>query len=142
MLVKNGPAALKLYSLITKKAAELEVLTFRDFGLYMNWKIHTKSEYPTMALAAYIELLNSARLVARKYSQCVKLAQYASESPHSWAVPTALLKIVQGVVSFTIREEEFQQEAQVTAYSKSALDICRLAASIALPQEMMIHCCK
>lgn len=131
MLVKKGPTALKFHALITRKAAELEVLTFRDFGLYMNWKSQTQRGDPMIALAVYIELVHSARLVARKFNQCVRLAQYAAESPHAWAVPTALLKIVQGAVSFTIRAEEDQQETHVTAYSSSALGICRLAASIA-----------
>lgn len=130
-LVKKGPTALKFYGLVTRKAAELEVLTFRDFGLYMNWKSQTQRGDPRIALAVYIELVHSARLVARKYNQCVRLARYAAESPHAWAMPTALLKIVQGVVSFTIRAEEDQQETHRTAYSRSALDICRLAASIA-----------
>ena len=131
LLARKGPAALKFYGLIARKAAELEVLTFRDFGLYMNWKTQTQRGDPVIALAVYIELVQSARLVARKYNQCVRLARYAAESPHAWAVPTALLKIVEGVVSFTIRAEEDQQEVRVTAYSKSGLDICRLAGSIA-----------
>ncbi len=51
LLVKKGPIALKFYALITRKAAELEVLTFRDFGLYMNWKSQTQRGDPRIALA-------------------------------------------------------------------------------------------
>ena len=130
-LIRKGPAHLKFYALITRKAAELEVLTFRDFGLYMNWKAQVGRGDPTIALTVYADLVHSARLVTRKYNQCLRLARYATESPHAWAVPTALLKIVQGVVSSTIRGDEDQQVMHKTAYSKSALDICRLAASIA-----------
>lgn len=130
-LTKKGPPALKFYALITQKAAELEVLTFHDFGLYMNWKIQVAQGHPITALNRYIELNKSSQLVTRKYNQCIRLANYAAESRHSWALPTALLRIVEGAVSFTIKLRNQKDTADATAFAKAALDICRLAASIA-----------
>src|SRR5262249_38600271 len=45
-LTKKGPVYLKFFALILRKAAELSDLTFRYFGLYMNWKVHSAGGDP------------------------------------------------------------------------------------------------
>lgn len=130
-LTKKGPASFKFFALIARKAAELEILTFRDFGLYMNWRNQLEAGNPIIALNLYIERVISANRVARKYNQCVRLARSAARSVHAWALPLALLRIVVGIVSFTIRLESDKDVESVDAYTRSAIQICRLAGQIA-----------
>jgi len=130
-LTKNGPPALKLFSLIAVKAGELDVLTFRDVGLFMNWKVHVERSDPPMALGSYIELARSSRLITRKYNQCLRLANYAAKSVHLWALPRALIRIVQGLAVFFIHLKNEKQPDVFSAYFQSAIRLCRLAASAA-----------
>lgn len=129
-LTRKGPPALKFHALIARKAAELEGLTFRDFGLYMNWRNQLEAGRPTVALDLYIERAVSASQVARKYNQCLRLARYASQSSHAWALPSALLRIVQGILSFTIKSGDDRQAEGLDIYVNSAMQICRLASDI------------
>ena len=130
-LTRKGPPALKFYALIAKKAAELEVLTFRNFGLYLNLQNQLQVGSPVLATALYVERLSSARQIAKKYAQCIRLAQYATRSRHAWALPSALLRIVEAIPCFTIRLGHERKAADVRAYLNSALQLCRLAAEIA-----------
>jgi len=130
-VTRHGPPALKFYSLIAMKAAELELLTFRDVGLFMNWRVHVERADPVMAIGSYIELAESAHLVTKKYNQCLRLARYAARSPHLWALASALARIVQGLALFFIHLERTGQPGVVDAYFNSVLGLCRLAAQAA-----------
>jgi hypothetical protein len=129
-LTRKGNPALKFFSLIALKAAELEILTFRDFGLLLNWKGHAASGNPLMAIGFYIERVESARLVTEKYNQCLRLARNAAKSPHLWALPRALLRIVEGLATFFILRGE-DHPGILDAYFTSAMRLCRLAADTA-----------
>lgn len=94
-LTKDGPPALKFYALIARKAAQLDELARRDFGLYMNWASHVHEGDPAIAVQLSVARLQSTHLLVRKYNQCIRLARLASNSPHRWAVPLALLRVVQ-----------------------------------------------
>jgi len=84
-ITRDGPPALKFFSLIARKAAELDVLTFRDFGLHMNLVGHLRGGDPSIALQFAIERLRSTHSIVKKYNQCVRLARYAENSEHRWA---------------------------------------------------------
>jgi len=130
-LTKKGPPGLKLYSLIARKAAELDVLTFQDFGLYMNWLSHVREGDPAIAVQLAVERLGITHLIVKKYGQCVRLAQLASNSPHRWAVPTALVRVVHSIGFLVLRLRIQGQTETAKSFAESAMQLCRLAVWIA-----------
>lgn len=130
-LTRKGPPALKFFSIIATKAAELGVLAFKDVGLFMNWKLHVERNDPVMAVGAYIESVQSAKRVTKKYNQCLRLANYASKSRHLWALPIALARIVEALALFFIHLENEPNPEVQRAYLESAVKLCRLAARAA-----------
>jgi hypothetical protein len=130
-LTRKGPPPLKFFALIARKAAELDVLTFQDFGLYMNLKSHVHAGDPATALALAVESLRSTSRIVQKYNQCVRLVRYASNSRHRWALPRALTRIVESIVTFIGRLRDGGQIESAKLYAESALKICHLAAWIA-----------
>jgi uncharacterized protein DUF4365 len=130
-LTKNGPPALKFYALIARKAAELDELVRRDFGLYMNWVSHVREGDPAIAVQLSVARLQSTHLLVKKYNQCIRLARLASHSPHRWAVPLALLRVVQSMGLFILRLRIEGQTDTEKSYVASAVQLCRLVVWIA-----------
>jgi hypothetical protein len=132
-LTKKGPAALKFFALIAEKAGELDVLTFRDFGLFMNWRAREQRSDgdPFAALHIATERLRSTHQIIKKYSQCVRLARYGSTSKHRWALPRALLRVVQSTAVFIMRLRIEGQHDAANQYRESAMQFCRMAVWIA-----------
>lgn len=131
-LTKNGPPPLKFFALIARKAGDLGVLTFRDFGLSMNWMGHVRGGGdPTIAVQLAIERLRSSHRIVRAYSQCVRLAGYAARSRHRWALPLALLRVVDSISAFILRLRYEGQADDASRYRDSAMRICALAVWIA-----------
>src|SRR5882724_4419595 len=134
-LTKNGPPHLKFYSLIARKAAELGVLVHRDYGMFMNWKIHTEDGDPVWKLQLSFQRAQTWRQIALKYNQCVRLARYAVNSRYRWALPDAILRIVRAMALFIHRLDQEGFKAEAKQYSLSALQLCKLAAWIAVDNE-------
>jgi hypothetical protein len=134
-VTKNGPPALKLFSLIARKAGELDVLTFRDFGLHMNVVGHLRGGDPSIARQLAIVRLQSTHSIVKTYNQCIRLARCARNSKHRWALPLALLRVVQGIVMFTVRLRTDGQVGAAKNYKDSAMQLVRMAAWIAEQNE-------
>jgi Domain of unknown function (DUF4365) len=130
-LTRHGPAALKLFALIARKAGELDVLTFRSFGLRMNVMTHEMAGGAEVARQLAIENIQITHQIIRKYAQCIKLARIASNSEHRWAVPQALLRIVESVVTFVLRLKTEGQLESADRYRASAFQLCELSVWIA-----------
>jgi Domain of unknown function (DUF4365) len=130
-LTKKGPPALKLFAIVATHAAQLEVLAFRNLGLFMNWKLHVERGDPLMAMDSDLEVVESSRLVTQKYNQCLRLVRYAANSPYLWAMPLAFTRIIQGLVLFFIHLRRSNYPETLKAYIESAVKLCRLAADAA-----------
>jgi uncharacterized protein DUF4365 len=130
-LTKKGPPALKFFALIARKSAELDVLTFQDFGLHMNWLGHVRGGDPAIALQLAAQRLASTHNIVKKYNQCLRLARFASNSIHRWALPNALLRTAQSIAVFILRLKTEGQSAAAESYSRSAMQLCHLAVWIA-----------
>ena len=131
-LTKDGPKSLKFFALIARKAGELDILTFRDLGLSMNWLGHVRgSGDPAIAIQLAVQRLLSINRIVRAYNQCVRLATYASQSEHQWAVPQALLRIVDSTSAFVLRLRWEGLAAEAKQYTESAMQICKLSVWIA-----------
>lgn len=130
-LTRKGPPALKFCALILLKGAELDVLAFRDLGLSMNVRGHVLSGDPLIALPLAVEQLQNAHRIIKKYNQCVRLAQYASNSRYRWALPHALLRVVESVGWFILRLKIEGQVDTARQYKTSALQFCHMAVWIA-----------
>jgi len=132
LLSKKGPLALKFFALIVRKAGELDVLTFQDFGLFMNWMGHVRGRDgdPLLALHLATERLQSTHRVIRKYNQCVRLARYAANSRHRWALPSTLLRVIQSLAIFIMRLRTEGQAEAAKQYRESAMQFCRMAVWI------------
>lgn len=130
-LVRKGPAYLKFYGLIARKAAELSTLAERDSALYMNWVENLETGDPFWKAFLMIERGKVALEVVAKYRQCLRLAQYAANSGHRWMLGESLLRVVSAVSVFNSRLRGEGLVKSATAYTASALQLCRLAAWIA-----------
>jgi hypothetical protein len=130
---KAGPAHLKLFSLISRKAAELDKLTVENWGLTILLHQHRTLGNPLMALTALGAHALSTRAVIAKYNQCLRLAKIASNFPGRWFLPRALAKITNAAASFIGRigrMEETQMGDQGVQFQSSMLQICKLIAWI------------
>jgi hypothetical protein len=131
LLTGKGPAYLKFYALIARKAAELGILAYRELGLLTNWKVHEKEGDPLWRLHLHFERAANLRRTGGKYEQCLRLAGYARNSTHRWALPQALLHIVNAAAIFIARLNAESLRETAERCRESAFQICRLAAWIA-----------
>jgi hypothetical protein len=134
-LTRKGPPALKFSALLLLKGAELDVLTFRDLGLSMNVRGHVLAGDPLIAMPLAVEQLKNSHRIIKKYNQCVRLARYASNSRYRWALPHALLRVVESVGWFILRLKMEGQLDAAREYKASALRICHMAVWIAEQNE-------
>lgn len=130
-LTRKGPPHLKFYALIVRKAAELETLVLKDYGLFMNWNMHEEDGDKLWRLQLIFERTRAYRKVVSKYNQCMRLVNYAVNYSHRFVLPQALLRIVNGISSFISRLSQEGWRDLSDCYSASALEICRIAAQIA-----------
>lgn len=130
-ITESGPPALKFAALIMRKSAELEVLTQRTFGLFMNYKGHQRAGKQIWETYALLEKTRTEMQVRKKYNQCVRLAQYASTSKHRSATGGALIRIIHGLVTYLIVLDSEGNNEQALQYRKSAFQVLQLAAWIA-----------
>jgi len=130
-LTRKGPSYLKFYALIAKKAAELEFLVLQDYGLYMNWNMHAEAGDKLWKLQLIFERMRAYRRVAFKYNQCMRLVNYALNYSDRFVLPQALLRIVNSISSFISRLSQEGLDDLSAQYSRSALEVCRIAGKIA-----------
>lgn len=97
----------------------------------MNVRGHAASGNIRFSLPIAMEQLRNAHRIMRKYNQCLRLARYASASPHQWAAANALARIAQGIGWFIIRLRMEGQIAEERQYRISALSVCKFAVSVA-----------
>jgi hypothetical protein len=130
-LTKSGPKHLKFYSLVTRHAAELEILAHENFTLFMAMKQHLEAYgNPLLVVGLYARRLAVNNRFVAEYNRCLRLARYAANYQDRWVLGRALVNIVRpmGAYLVTLRAEG-EAEAEQT-FSHSALQICKLAAWI------------
>jgi len=130
-LTHSGPNYLKFYALITRHAAELEIMAHESFSLFMAHKVHVQSGgNPMMILGLYARRSALTRRLVSKYNRCVRLARYAASYKGRWALGRALSNIVKAIGSLmvTLRAEEHGEFE--SSFARSALQICKLAVWI------------
>jgi hypothetical protein len=131
---KKGPAHLKFFALISRKAAELDQLAVDNWGLTILLHQHrTPAGNPLMALNAFAAYALSTRRVVRKYNQCLRLAGYASNFRGRWFLPRALAAIPRAAASFIGRIGRMPEAEMGEAgaqFRSSILQICKLIAWI------------
>ena len=84
-LTKHGPAPLKFFALIDRKAAELDILCHRAAGLGMNYRNLVANNSMYWALHAFAERLALEQQLWKTFNQCVRLASYVSNSNYRFA---------------------------------------------------------
>jgi hypothetical protein len=130
-VTKAGPKYLKFYSLITRQAAELEVLAHEEFTLFMALRAHVQNRgNPMLALGLYARRSVLTRKLLFKYNQCVRLAGYAANYPDRWMLGRALANIPRalGVYMVTLRADNKSEVER--RFFESALRILMLAVRI------------
>jgi hypothetical protein len=130
-LAKSGPPALKLFALICRKAAELDLFAHQAVGLAMNYENLVAHQSGYWALHAYIERLALDRSVWKKFNQCIRLARYTTNSPHRYALPFALLRIPEGISMYLLCLKVDNRPDLAEKLAASAFQVCQLAAWIA-----------
>jgi hypothetical protein len=130
-LTRHGPNYLKFHSLIVKKAAELGILGFEDSCLYMAQVQHLQiGGDPASALGMYIRRSALSKLISAKYSQCARLARYASVFPDRWFLGRAITEVVNATAVYFITLRSEGQVQYADSLARSALHLCQLAAWI------------
>ena len=132
-LTKSGPNHLKFYALISRKAAELDILAHENFGLLMALRQHT--EYrgnPLMIVNIYGRRSANTKLLAAKYRQCMRLVGYAANHPDRWVLGRAITNIVTAIGRYIVSVDSKNNPEAASALAQSALQICKLAAWIAM----------
>jgi hypothetical protein len=133
-MTKKGPAHLKFYALIARKAAELDGLAIQNWGLtILLYQHRTSAGNPLMALKSYADLAVSTQHLITKYNQCLRLASYVANFRGRWALSRALYKIVQSAASFIGRMgrmDAMELGGAAPQFRSSALQICKLIAWI------------
>jgi hypothetical protein len=127
----KGPNHLKFYALIAKCAAELEALTHEYFTVFLATKQHLERPgIPLMAFGLFARRSDLIRRIVSKYNQCVRLARYASAYPSRWMLGRALAKVAQAIGPYLVALRSEGRLDVEEAFSRSALQICKLAAWI------------
>jgi hypothetical protein len=130
-LTVSGPNYLKFYAMIARHAAELESLTHQYFTVFLARTQHLEPQgNPVMVMRFFARRSELIRMILLKYNQCIRLARYASTYSDRWMLGRALARIAQAIGPYLIcLRAESRFEAEV-AFSRSALEICKLAAWI------------
>ena len=135
-LTRLGPRYLKFYSLITRQAAELEILADENSSLFMALHQHLeRGGDPMLVLGLYARRSALARLITVKYNRCVRLARYAADDGERWALGRALTDVVNAIGRYIVTlGAEGNRDAQAD-FVASALQISKLAAWIGAETE-------
>jgi uncharacterized protein DUF4365 len=131
-LTKKGPRVLKFHALVVWETAKLQRLTQTYHGLLLNWVAQKDRGNVTWRARLFFEKSSVYRKILAKYNQCIRLANYAARLRGGVAVPTLLMRIVDAMAHFIGNLESENHSALADQYSSSALQICKLAASIAI----------
>jgi hypothetical protein len=130
-LTQDGPPHLKFYALISRKAAELDILSHRSVGLMMNYRNLVANESGYWALHAYAERLDLERQLWRKFKQCIRLARYASNSAYRSVLPRPLCRIPMAISLHLISLRADSRDDVAKRVAATAFQVCELAAWIA-----------
>lgn len=131
-VTKKGPRNLKLYALIAWKAAQLESLAQKYHGLLLNWVAHSKGNNVIWQAQLVFEKTRVYRQILSKYNQCIRLANYSLRLEDARALPDALMRIIEAISRFILNLTSENLNELADKYSASALQICKIAAWIAV----------
>lgn len=131
-LTRKGPQHLKLQAMIAREAAKLAQLTHRYHGVLLNWVTHRTGTNTMWKAQLLFEKTALYRQILFKYNQCIRLANYSAQMRVRNGIQEALVRIVDAISPWilNLRGEGLNELAD--QYSASALQICKLAASVAL----------
>lgn len=130
-LTKSGPRYLKFYSLISKQAAELEVLGHEDFTLFMALRAHLeKHGNPMLVLGLFAKRSAVTKRLVSKYNQCIRLARYAATYPDRWMLGRALANIARALGPYIVTLQADEKTEIEQALARSVLQILGLAVQI------------
>jgi len=130
-LSRRGPPHLKFYALILRKAAELDFLVHRDWGLFFVAGREPRVGDALWSLKVAAIRAGVWRAIERKYRQCVRLMNYASRSKHRWALSSAILRVAYPLRTLQLRFT-YEGRAEVADRLRAlGFEITQLAASIA-----------
>lgn len=130
-LTASGPNYLKFYSLIVRRAAELDILSHEAFGFFM--AVHQHLQHGgDLAIASplYARLLAHTRQIISKYNQRLRLARYAARYPDRWVLGRALTTIVNSIAPYLITLDGQREFEAKHALTMSSLQICKVSAWI------------
>lgn len=131
-IARNGPKHLRLYALIRRATAEFGALLYEDWGLFLNWRVHESAGDGVWSTPVLIDRAVLAGRLARKYRQCVRLANVGLRSEHRWALADAVGRLSHAVMKFAIQSRAQGYDQAAADLERHAFDICRVAGSCAL----------
>lgn len=130
-LTRLGPKHLKFYALISRHAAELEIMVYENFSLFMALQQHLETGgNPMMVLGLYGRRSALTRQIVAKYNRCLRLARYAATYRDRWVLGRALTNIVKAIGSYMVTLRAEGRTESEAAFALSAIQICKLAAWI------------
>lgn len=131
-LTRKGPRLLKFHAIVVWETAKLERLTHRYHGLLLNWVAHKNKDNVIWKAQLVFERTAVYRQIVAKYNQCIRLANYATHVRGGADIPRLLMRIVDPIAHFIGNLESERLIELADKYSASALQICKLAAAMAV----------
>jgi hypothetical protein len=128
-LVRSASSPFKFYALVSRKAAELEILAHENFSLHMLQKAHLqRGGDPLVVIHAYVRRAVLGKRIGAKYNQCVRLARYAARSPEPWLAGRAFAGVVNSLASYAATLRAEGQTKLFESFSRSSLSVSKFAA--------------
>jgi hypothetical protein len=137
-IAKRQPRHLHLFAQITRKAAELAVAVQKTIGLLMIWRGHKMRGDDPLWLAVLSFRLQESLLAAyRKYRQALRLAQATANSRYRSVTSGPIAEIAVSIETLARLLESSDLREIALPYNKSAFEIIRFSAAIAIENQSM-----
>jgi hypothetical protein len=128
-LTRSGPSPFKVYAMVERRAAELNVLAFENFGLTMLQKTHLqRGGDPFLVWRIYARRAWLAKAITAKYNQCVRLARFVASSSDPWVLGRALTNVITALGVYVGTLHANGETGLESAFSQSAFQISKMAA--------------
>ena len=131
----NGPFGLRLYASIAFRAAELELLTCHDLGMYQNWVANEAGGDPFWRLSlAYARRRNADKLL-RKYRQCARLINWALHRRVLGIIPDCAERMIAAIALLINRLDSEGLSQQAESHRRAIFNLGSIGIEIAVQAE-------
>jgi hypothetical protein len=130
-LTRRGPPHLKFYASIQKRAAELDWLIHRDWGMSLAIAGQPADADPIWLAQLRFRRAHLGRTINEKYRQSMRLISYASTYRYRASLVQPILRVGEALLPLRIRFRHEGQEEAAVRITTAVFEICKLVAAFA-----------